>query len=111
MYTAKKFLGPKFSIPDLRVKSFRRVIKCIHKKNFESQKFQFEQWELKRLKYLSNSSFRPRTRSWLYFCSGHNDKNNKNGKKYKNDNNPHINFMKGTVLEDKEQGVGIRDKG
>ena len=28
-----------------------------------------------------------------------------------NDNNPHLNFMKGKVLGDKEQGVGIRDKG
>ena len=32
--------------------------------------------------------------------------NNKN-----NDNNPHLNFVKGTVLGDKEQGVGIREKG
>ena len=29
-----------------------------------------------------------------------------------NDNdNPHLNFVKGTVLGDKEEGVGIRDKG
>ena len=28
-----------------------------------------------------------------------------------NHNNPHLNFLKGTVLGDKEQGVGIRDKG
>ena len=29
-----------------------------------------------------------------------------------NDNdNPHLNFVEGTVLGDKEQGVGIRDKG
>ena len=29
-----------------------------------------------------------------------------------NDNdNRHLNFVKGTVLGDKEQGVGIRDKG
>ena len=26
-----------------------------------------------------------------------------------NDNNPHLDFLKGTVLGDKEQGVGIRD--
>ena len=26
-----------------------------------------------------------------------------------NANNPHLNFVKGTVLGDKEQGVGIRD--
>ena len=35
------------------------------------------------------------------------DKNHKNH----NHNNPHLNFVKGTVLGDKEQGVGIRDKG
>ena len=28
-----------------------------------------------------------------------------------NDKNPHLNFLKGTVLGDKEPGVGIRDKG
>ena len=28
-----------------------------------------------------------------------------------NDNNPHLNFFKGTVLGVKEQGLGIRDKG
>ena len=28
-----------------------------------------------------------------------------------NQSNPHLNFVKGTVLGDKEQGVGIRDKG
>ena len=28
-----------------------------------------------------------------------------------NHNNPRLNFVKGTVLGDKEQGVGIRDKG
>ena len=28
-----------------------------------------------------------------------------------NDKNPHLNFVKGTVLGDREQGVGIRDKG
>ena len=26
-------------------------------------------------------------------------------------NNPHQNFLKGTVLEDKEIGLGIKDKG
>ena len=30
---------------------------------------------------------------------------------YHNHNNPHLNFVKGTVLGDKEQKVGIRDKG
>ena len=28
-----------------------------------------------------------------------------------NKNNPHLNFLKGTVLGDKEQGLGIRGKG
>ena len=28
-----------------------------------------------------------------------------------NQNNPHLNFVKGTVLREKEQRVGIRDKG
>ena len=28
-----------------------------------------------------------------------------------NKNNPHLNFLKGTVLGDKKQGLGIRDKG
>ena len=37
-----------------------------------------------------------------------NENNNKNDK---NDKNPHLNFWKGTALGDKEQGVGIRDKG
>ena len=35
--------------------------------------------------------------------------NNNNNKNDKNDKNPHLNFWKGTVLGDKEQGVGIRD--
>ena len=34
-----------------------------------------------------------------------------NHKNDKNHNNPHLNFVKGTVLGDKEQGVWIRDKG
>ena len=37
--------------------------------------------------------------------------NNHNHHNHKNDNNPHLNFVKGTVVVDKEQGVGIRDKG
>ena len=37
--------------------------------------------------------------------------NNKNDKNNNNDKNPHLNFWKGTALGDKEQGVGIRDKG
>ena len=36
---------------------------------------------------------------------------NHNHKNDKNDNNPHLNFVKGTVLGDKEQGEGIRDRG
>ena len=35
------------------------------------------------------------------------DNNNNNEKK----KNPHLNSLKGTVLGDKEQGVGIRVKG
>ena len=35
-----------------------------------------------------------------------NKDNNKN-----NNKNPHLNFLKGTVLENEEQGVGMRDKG
>ena len=34
-----------------------------------------------------------------------------NHRNHKNHNNPRLNFVKGTVLGDKEQGVGIRDKG
>ena len=37
--------------------------------------------------------------------------NNNNNEKKKKKKNPHLNFLKGTVLGDKEQGVGIRDKG
>ena len=37
------------------------------------------------------------------------DNNNKNNGKDNNDNNPHLNFVKGTGYE--QQGVGIRDKG
>ena len=33
------------------------------------------------------------------------------GDNHRNRNNPRLNFVKGTVLGDKEQGVGIRDKG
>ena len=35
------------------------------------------------------------------------DKNNNNNDK----NNPHINFVKRTLIGDKEKGVGKRDKG
>ena len=34
-----------------------------------------------------------------------------NEKKKEKKKNPHLNFLKGTVLGDKEQGEGIRDKG
>ena len=37
------------------------------------------------------------------------DDNNNNDNN--NDKNPHLNFWKGITLGDKEQGVGIRDKG
>ena len=40
------------------------------------------------------------------FAWDNHDNNN-----HKNDNNPHLNFVKGIVLGDKEQRVGIRDKG
>ena len=35
---------------------------------------------------------------------------NKNNHNHKDNNNPHLNFFKGTVLGVKEQGLGIRDK-
>ena len=41
------------------------------------------------------------------FAWDNNDNNDKNNDK----SNPYLNFVKGTVLGDKEQGVGIRDKG
>ena len=34
-----------------------------------------------------------------------------NNRNENENDNPHLNFMKGTVLGEKEQGVGIRDKG
>ena len=37
--------------------------------------------------------------------------NNNNDNNDKNNDNPPLNFMKGTVLGDKKQGVGIRDNG
>ena len=39
---------------------------------------------------------------------GNNKNNNEKKKKKKN---PHLNFLKETVLGDKELGVGVRDKG
>ena len=36
--------------------------------------------------------------------------NGKNENENDKNDNPHLDFVKGTVLEDKEQGVGIRDK-
>ena len=42
----------------------------------------------------------------LLLLSSNNNNNNEKKKK-----NPHLDFLKGTVLGDKEQGVGIRDKG
>ena len=36
--------------------------------------------------------------------------NDNNDKNHKNHNNPHLNFAKETILGDKEQGVGIREK-
>ena len=43
----------------------------------------------------------------LFLLSNNNNNNNNNEKK----KNPHLNFLKGTVLWHKEQGLGIRDKG
>ena len=40
----------------------------------------------------------------VYFTFIWDNKNNDN-------DNPHLNFLKGTVPGDKEQGLGIRDKG
>ena len=41
-----------------------------------------------------------------------NNNNNNNNDNNDNDkNNPHLNFLKETVLGDKELGVGVRDKG
>ena len=37
--------------------------------------------------------------------------NNNNNEKKKKKKNPHLNFLYGTALGDKEQGLGIRDKG
>ena len=45
------------------------------------------------------------------FAGDNHNNHNHNNHNLKNDNNPHLNFVKGTVLGDKEQGVGIRDKG
>ena len=41
------------------------------------------------------------TFAWDNHIENHNNHND----------NPHLNFVKGTVLGDKEQGLGIRDKG
>ena len=38
------------------------------------------------------------------------DNNNNNDNDNYDKNNPHLNFVKGTVQGDKEPGVGIRDK-
>ena len=40
-----------------------------------------------------------------------NNNNNNNEKNNNDKNTPHLNFLKGTALGDKEQGVGLRDKG
>ena len=36
--------------------------------------------------------------------------NNNNNDNNKNEKNPHLNFWKGTILGDNEQGEGIKDK-
>ena len=43
---------------------------------------------------------------FTFAWDNHNDNDN-NGNN--NHNKPHLNFVKGTVLGDKEQGVGLRD--
>ena len=43
--------------------------------------------------------------------AGDNHNRNNHNHNHKNDNNPHPNFVKETVLGEKEQGVGIKDKG
>ena len=53
---------------------------------------------------MSNSKSQAKDYELTLLLLGNN--NNNNEKK-----NPHLNFLKGTVLGDKEQGVGIRDKG
>ena len=44
---------------------------------------------------------------WVDFTFAWDNNNNNNN----NDKNPHLNFLKRTVLGEKDQGVGIRDKG
>ena len=46
------------------------------------------------------------TFAWDNKINDNDNKNNNDNDK----NSPHLNFVKGTVLGDKEQGVGIRDK-
>ena len=43
--------------------------------------------------------------------AGDNHKNHKNENDNDKNDKPHLNFVKATVLGDKEQGVRIRDKG
>ena len=45
------------------------------------------------------------------FAEDNHKNHNRNHKNHKNVINPHLNFVKGTVLGDKEQGVVIRDNG
>ena len=45
------------------------------------------------------------------FAWDNNNNDNNNNNNNKNDKNPHLNFWKGTALGDKQQEVGIRDKG
>ena len=44
---------------------------------------------------------------FTFAWDNNNNNNNNNNNKNKN---PQLNFLKGTVLGDKEQGAGIRDK-
>ena len=60
---------------------------------------------------ITNSSLRPRNRGVDFTFAWDNHNNDNDNHNNHNHNNPHLNFVKGTVLGDKEQGVGIRDKG
>ena len=59
---------------------------------------------------MSNSSLRLGLRVDFTFAWDNKNNDNDNDNNDNNDkNNPHLNFVKGTVIGEKEQGVGIRD--
>ena len=52
------------------------------------------------------------TFTWDNNDNNNSDNNNNDNNNNDNDkNNPHLNFLKGTVLGGKERGLGVRDKG